>query len=316
MNNLIQTAVSQLKAADDILIITHRRPDGDTAGCAGGLVQALRNIGKNAYVLKNSDATPRYGKLISNFYPNEDFKPQFIVSVDTGDTGLFTENAQIYADKVDLCIDHHRSNSLYAKTSVVFPEYAACGEIIYRVIEQLGTPITAEIAYPIYIAISTDTGCFRYSNTTAHTHEIAALCLKTGIDGGEINREIFETKSRPRFEMERIIFDNIQFYLEGKIAIVQILQSDLQKTGADIDDLDAISALPRQIEGVEVGITLQENKNNSVKISVRTNKDINAAAICENFGGGGHLRAAGATIDGNIKEALDRIVEVSEAMYA
>ena len=162
--------------------------------------------------------------------------------------------------------------------------YAACAEVVCEVIEELGLTLTEEMARGIYIGASTDTGCFKFSNTTANTHRVAAKCLDTGLDGGEINRALFETKSRARYEIERMLFRDMKFYKDGRIAVALITREAKEQTGADWDDLDAIAGIPRQIEGVEVGLTLTELKDGSTKISARTTKEVDAAAICSRIG--------------------------------
>ncbi len=158
---------------------------------------------------------------------------------------------------------------------------AACAEVLYDVLTALGVQFTRDIAECIYIGVSTDTGCFKFSNTTAHTHAVAAACLTAGIDGGEINRVLFETKSRPRFEMERIVFDTMEFHEDGAIAVARALAQGYRPRGADMDDLDSIASLTRQIEGVQIGITLTEKPDGTVRVSVRTTKEMDAAAICK-----------------------------------
>lgn len=308
-------AAEVLLAADDILILTHRRPDGDTTGSAGALCTALRKIGKTAYVADNEEVTKRYAQLIVPFAPNAVFEPKCIVSVDCADRGMIAPAQQRYADRVDLAIDHHRSNDGFGKDNLIMPERAACAEIVLDVIEAMGIELDAQIAYGIYVGTSTDTGCFKFSNTTSNTHIVAAKCLDAGVDGGEINRALFETKSHARFEMERILFSDMKFYHDGAVAAVVITLEDRQKTGADHDDLDAIASLPRQIEGVEVGLTITELKKDVTKVSVRTTKEVDAASVCELLGGGGHIRAAGATIEQPLDKAMPMILAAVEKVY-
>ena len=135
------------------------------------------------------------------------------------------------------------------------------------------------------------------------------------MDGGEINRMLFETKSMPRFQMERIVFDTMEFYRDGKIALAVLRRADIDRTGADMDDLDSIASLTRQIEGVQVGVTLTENRDGSIKASVRTTKEVDASAICARLGGGGHLRAAGASLDCGVDEARRLLLGAANAVY-
>lgn len=304
-----------LREADRALILTHRRPDGDTTGSARALCLALRALGKQAYVAANPEVTNRYAGLIDSFYPPEGWEPDCVITVDCAAQDMIFPAAGKYADQVDLVIDHHGSNSGFGRENLVIGERAACAEIVCELIEELGLDMTVEMARGVYVGASTDTGCFKYSNTTAHTHIVAAKCLETGLDGGEINRALFETKSRARYQIERMLFTEMRFFLNGKVAVALITQEAKQKTGADWDDLDAIAAIPRQIEGVEVGLTFTELKDGGTKLSARTTKEVDAAAICQMLGGGGHLRAAGATIDCSPEEAIRRALDATERVY-
>lgn len=308
-------AAAALQGADNILILSHRRPDGDTTGCAGALCRALRQIGKTAFILENPEITKRYAPMIVPCYPPEGFQPQFVVSTDIAEEKLFPDTAEEFKGKVDLVIDHHRSNIGFGKKNLVRPDAGACAEVLYDVIMALGVKLTTDIAECIYVGVSTDTGCFKFSNTTAHTHAVAAACLTAGIDGGEINRALFETKTMPRFQMERIIFDTMEFCENGAIAIAMLWRADIDRTGADMDDLDSIASLTRQIEGVQIGITLTENKDKTVKVSVRTTKEMDASAICRKCGGGGHIRAAGASFDCGMEEAKAAILAAAREQY-
>lgn len=317
MTVTVQEAARALRSADRILLLTHRRPDGDTTGCAGSLCRGLRQIGKIAYVMPNPEITARYAPLIDALYPPEGFAPDFVVTTDVADHKMFPEDAARYCGGINLVIDHHRSNPLFGERNLVRPEAGGCAEIVYDILTELGVTLTPEIATALYYAVSTDTGCFRYANTTPHTLRVAAACLEAGVDGGEINRELFETKSWPRFQMERIVFDTMEFLRGGKIALAMLWRADIDRVGANIDDLDAIAALTRQVEGVEVGMTLTENKNGTVKASVRTTKEVDASAICSKCGGGGHLRAAGASFPEGVcmEEAKNLILKAAQEVY-
>ena len=303
----VAEAAAALQAHDDILILTHRRPDGDTAGCAGALCRGLRQIGKRAYILENPEITKRYAPMITPCYPPEGFNPAYIVSTDIAEEKLFPDTAEQYKGRVDLVIDHHGSNNGFGEKNLIRADAGACAEVLYDVLAALGCRLTREIAECIYVGVSTDTGCFKFSNTTAHTHAVAAACLTAGIDGGEINRVLFETKSRPRFEMERIVFDTMEFHENGAIAVAVLWRRDI--------DLDSIASLTRQIEGVQIGITLTEKPDGTVRVSVRTTKEMDASAICQKVGGGGHVRAAGASFTCGMNEAKAEMLRVAEEQF-
>lgn len=310
--SLLEAAVL-LKENDRYLILTHLRPDGDTTGSAGALCQALRFLKKEVYLLENPEIGKRYASMNVPFYAPQGYEPDFVISTDMADMPLLPKNAKMYGDRIWLNLDHHGSNPGIGTYNIIEPDTAACGEIIYELILALGVPFTKELAYPVYVSISTDTGCFRYSNTRAHTHMVAAACLKAGIDGGEINRRLFEVKSKPRYEMECYITGAMEFYHDGRIAIVLLPRNIIDKTQADLDDLDNIASVPRTIEGVECGITIQENADGSIKVSVRTTKEADASALCAKCGGGGHARAAGATFHhSNLAEVKAKILKAAE----
>ena len=317
MSVTVRQAAAALRDADDILILTHSRPDGDTTGCAGALCRGLRTLGKTAYVLPNPDLTPRYSFLIAPLAAPEGFTPGFVVSVDVADKHMLTDNAAPFIRKINLVIDHHRSNPLFGGLNLVRPEAGACCEIIYDILMALEVPLTLEIAESLYVGVSTDTGCFKFSNTTVHTHEVAAACLATGLDSGELNRMLFEVKRWPRLQMEQIVIETMEFYHDRKIAVALLHRADLDRTGATVDDLDSISGLPRTVEGVQVGLTLTENRDGSVRVSVRSTKEVDSSVICRRCGGGGHLRAGGATFPAGvgIEEAKRRVLAVTEETF-
>lgn len=316
MIGMVSETAQALREADNFLILTHRRPDGDTTGCAGALCRGLRQLGKTAYILENEGLTGRYKPLAQPCYAPEGFAPDCVVTTDIADYGLLTENALPYRDRIGVVIDHHRSNALRAPVRLVCAEAGACAEVVLKVLDELKVELTQEIAECLYIGLSTDTGCFRFSNTTPDTLRAAARCLELGIDGGEINRHLFEVKSWPRFQMERILFDTMEFFMDGKIALALIRHMDIERTGATMDDLDSIASLTRQVEGVQVGITIIENKDFSCKISVRTTKEVDASAVCAKCGGGGHLRAGGVSLSCGLVESRARILQAVKDVYA
>ena len=177
-----KAAAELLKKQDRILILTHRRPDGDTIGCAAGLCAALREQGKTACILPNEDATSLFTPYLGGYLAEEDWEPDFVVSVDIAGRSLFTPRGERYlARGIDLGIDHHPSYEGFARESCVDPGRAACGELIYDLIRQWG-PVSPAAALPLYVAVATDTGCFMYSNTTPATHRVCADLMAVGID--------------------------------------------------------------------------------------------------------------------------------------
>lgn len=306
---MLESAAKTLLSKDKILILTHRSPDGDTIGSGYALAMALRKLGKSVKV-DCTDPFPEKYSYFTDKLEKLEFDEEFVVSVDIADTKLLGEKLSDYADKIDLCIDHHGSNTKYAKEYYVEASAAAAAQVIAKLIRLMNVEFDKDIANAIYTGITTDTGCFRYTNVTAETHRIAADMIDCGAESGMINRLIFETKSRSRLEIERRVMDSIQFYLDGRCAIAYATIDMMKESGAVDSDMEGVSSLPRQIEGVMAGITLREKNNGKFKVSVRTTDELNASAICANFGGGGHKAAAGCMITGTLNEAIEQIIEV------
>ncbi|MCD8382629.1 MAG: DHH family phosphoesterase [Clostridiales bacterium] len=302
-------AARWLLERDRFLILTHVRPDGDTLGCAAALCAALRQKGKTAWAAPNPGVTETYLGDIQPYFAPMDYAPEHIVAVDIATEGLFPDALAPYKGRVELCIDHHPSNSGYAQNTCLDASAAACGEIVYRICRDgLGT-MDAEIARSVYLAISTDTGCFVYGNTTPTTHRIAAQVMEYGDFFREINRRCFQTKSRKRLELESRLLQSAHYYEEGRVVIGGVSLADMAQVGASEADSEELSSLLRQVEGVQAAATLRELAPDQWKLSLRTDVDyLNATDTCALLGGGGHAAAAGATVSGTDREGMERRV--------
>lgn len=310
--NVAQTA-ELLLSQDNILILCHRYPDGDTVGSAFALCRALRSVGKRANVMCGDIFPAKFGFLFADLAPDT-LREKFIVAVDVADTSLLGVLEKDYGSKVDLCIDHHSSNHLYAKNTLLDDTASATGEVIYDLLAPLGAELTPSIALSLYTAISTDTGCFRYTNVTSRTHRITADLLDVGIDSHEVNRTMFDTKSPARLQLEKEMLESMSYRMNGKVLMMTLSEDMMLRSGACEGDIDGLSAIPRSIEGVGIGIILRE-VSGGYKISVRTNRGFNACEICKLFGGGGHAAAAGCFIKGTLEEAKDRLLDAIGEMY-
>ena len=309
----VQEAAARLRQMNNVLLLTHVRPDGDTIGSAAALCQALRDMGKTAYLLYNPEITDTYAPYAAPYWASEGFVPEHIVSADIAALNLLPDNAAAYASRVELTIDHHGSQEFFAAETCLDADAAACGEIIYRVIREL-TAVTPAIALLLYVAISTDTGCFVYANTTADTHRIASELLETGIDVGPVNKVLFRTKSKTRLAMEARMVADMELYDGDRVVVMSIplsLRQELHATEADIEELSSLAAL---VEGTDCGITLWELKPGKVKLSLRTGPRVDACAVCQRLGGGGHTAAAGATVDGTLEDAKALILKAYRAV--
>ena len=295
-----------LLAHDHYAIVTHRRPDGDTIGSSALLCMGLRQLGKNAHILENPEITPKYKHLHQGLTKPAAEEGDFVVSVDVASSNMLPGcfKTLIY----DLRIDHHGNATSFTPVELVEPGAAACGEIVYWVLQEMGAELDIPMANALYTAVSTDTGCFRYANTTANTFVVASACAKAGAEVFQINQALFETNSLARLKVQSYMLQNAHFLQDGKVAICPLPKAVEVECGANEDDLDNISGFPRTIEGVKLAVTIREEGTNRVKMSVRAVPGQDASAICAKFGGGGHKGAAGASMSMSLDEAVEAVI--------
>ena len=299
-----------LKEHDNFEILTHAYPDGDTLGSGFALCLALQQMGKNARVITTN--VPSKFLYLLNGVKHQSFEAETIVSTDVASDSLLGSNMGTYIGRVDLCIDHHGSNNFTAKEKYVESNAAANCEIIYKILVELGVNFTEEMADCLYTGISTDTGCFRYTNTTSDTMRITASLMDLGCNSAYINKVMFETKSKEKIQLEHAVYDTIEYCANGKCAIIYTTLEMLKRLDVGDDEMEGLASIPRQIEGVLIGITMREKDGGFFKISVRTNDNINASDFCSQFNGGGHPAAAGCTIEGSLNEVKAKLKKAVE----
>ena len=313
-NITTKEAAELLLSYDNVAVLMHKSPDGDTIGCAYALCMALRKLGKKAQPFCSDAVSHKMYSYILDDFENQEFDIEHIVSVDIADTQLLGSKLEIFKDKVELCIDHHGSNIGFAEAGVVVPSAAACAEIVKCVIEDMGVEIDSRIADAIFTGLTTDTGCFKYVSVTPATMRIAADMIEKGANSGMINRIMFDTKSRERIEAERLALDSMKFYFDNRIAVVFITKKLLEISGVEESETDGIASIPRQIEGVLAGITIREKDNGICRVSLRTVEGVDASKICSVFGGGGHKAAAGCSIEGTVEQAESKVVKAAQSV--
>ncbi len=305
-----------LRANDDYLILTHKSPDGDTLGSGFALLLILQSMGKKARVICPDPIPEKYGFFVSECENPESGADKTVVAVDVADKKLLGALCEVYGDEVDLTIDHHLSNTGYAKRTYLDDGAAANCEIIFSIAKMLSAEINELLALCLYTGISTDTGCFRFSNTTEKTFLAAAELMKIGIDAFLVNRLMFETKSKERLALEAEALGNIEYFFGDKCAVIAITKEMYERTGCKDEELEGITTLPRTIEGVLAGITIREKENGGYRVSVRTYAPLDASEICARLGGGGHIRAAGCEFKGDlgIEKVKETVLEQVKAV--
>jgi len=294
---------------DRYTILSHRRPDGDTIGSSAALCLGLRQLGKTAHVLCNAEVSPRFAWLHEGLTKESVEEGDVLVSVDVASPGMLPKSFQHLLGKIQLRIDHHASATSFTDMELVDGGSASCAELVWDVLAMMGVRADRAIGEAVYVGVSTDTGCFRYANTTAHTFATAALCAKAGARVYELNQELFETNTLGRLRMQAWIVDHMKLLRGGEMAVVAIPRAVEESLGVTQDDMDNISSFPRTVAGVRMAATLRETADDGTKISVRAIPGYDATAVTVKFGGGGHKGAAGASLKMPLAEAAKAVEE-------
>ena len=288
---------------DNYAILTHRRPDGDTIGSSAALCHILRKLGKTAHIIRNEEVSDRFAWLHEGLTKEVAAENDTIVTVDVASPGMLPKAFEQYLGRIALRIDHHASATSFTENELVDSGAGACAEIIFDLMEHLWVEMDADIANAIYVGTSTDTGCFRFANTTSHTFITAAACAAAGAKIYQLNQELFETNTLGRLKIQGWIVENMKVFSDGKLAVVAIPKSVEDSIGVTEDDMDNISSFPRTVAGVCMAATLRETKDGDVKLSVRAIPGYDATIITGQFGGGGHKGAAGASMKMSLSDA-------------
>jgi phosphoesterase RecJ-like protein len=302
--------INEIKKADTIVLLSHLAPDGDALGTLTGMYKALKKLGKEVYAFIDDQLPDLY-----SFLPNID-KISFPFDVEA-DLALIFDCAEkgrlgaaekfLQSCPVTANIDHHISNTLYAKLNYVDTNAAATAEIAYQIVKLLGLDFDKEMATSFYTAILTDTGGFTYESTTSMTHHIAGDLINNGADFTLVAEKVFNSLKFNKAKLLGRALNSLTLYKDGLVSYMEILKRDFEETGTDLSHLENIITYGRNIEGVEVAVLLVE-KDGEVKISLRSKNRVDVNKIASFFGGGGHVRASGCTIKGSIEEARGKIL--------
>lgn len=307
--------LEELKGANSFMITSHVSPDGDAVGSVLALKFLLESLGKTDVLCVLADPVPAiYANLpgasaiLSPDAEIPDFDVAIIVDVARlnriGDVAdLITEDERV------VVIDHHLEEHPEGDFGFVDATYAATGEIVVEMFETAGIPLTPEAAHCAYVAQITDTGGYRYSNTSARSHRIAALLHEVQIDHAEICSDVFDMFSRPKIHLMKTVLDRMELSCEGRVAVSYVTQEDIDEVGGKKEDLNGLVNYLRNIDGVVVGILFTGIDAQTTKASVRSSHAFNAATFLKEYGGGGHAAAAGVTMDEPLESARQRLLD-------
>ena len=310
MKNLTRIECTQfLQTHDHFAIITHGGPDGDTIGSAAALCLGLRKLGKTAYVLENPQVAEKFQYLLEGLTKPDAEEGDTLVAVDVATARMISETSQHLAEKVDLRIDHHGTGTPFAAFELVDSTSAACSEIIYELLTLLEVGIDAPIANALYTAVSSDTGCFRYANTTGRSFALASVCADASNDIFRINQRLFDTVTLGRLRLQSWVVEHMQVLQNGKVIVCGIPADIQEKLALKDEDMGNLAGFLRAIEGVKMAATVRQDNEGHTGVSVRAVPGCDAAAVCQKLGGGGHKGAAGASL-GNItmEEAIGKLL--------
>ena len=295
---------------DNFTILSHRRPDGDTIGSSAALCLGLRQLGKTAHVLYNAEVSSRFQWLHEGLTKESAEEGDTVVSTDVASPGMLPKAFEHLLGNIAQRIDHHGSATSFTDVELVEAGSASCAELVWDVLEEMGVTMDRSIAEAVYVGVSTDTGCFRYANTTAHTFAVAAKCAAAGARVYELNQELFETNTLGRLRMQAWIVDHMKLLRGGEMAIIAIPKAVEESLGVTEDDMDNISSFPRTVAGVKMAATLRETADDGTKMSVRAVPGCDATEVTVKFGGGGHKGAAGASFKLPLEEAAAEVEKV------
>lgn len=312
-----------IETHDQFLVVSHVQPDGDAASSTCAIGWILRQYNKQ-FIMINEDPIPEKFKFLWGYdqvhqYSKDDkevTKYKYVIAIDCADYSRIGKVSEKFDDDVQILnIDHHPTNDGYGTINLVKEDSAATAEILYDLIEQMKLPWNVDIAKCIYTGLVTDTGGFRYANTTPKVLEIAAALLHIGVNANEMAEVLLEKMKPKQISLLKIALNSLSFSHNKQISWVSITKQDLENIQASGEDMEGIVNYPRNIEGVEVGMFFKEMEENIVKVSFRSLGKVNVAALSQVFGGGGHVLASGATIEGSLKDVIQRVVsKVEEAL--
>lgn len=304
---------SAFDKAENIVLIPHTNADGDATGSCFALAMFLEKFGKKVDVV--FEEFPRLTKIIPYDYKVFDGSMKnydLAVAVDCADLGRMGSRAELFCGST-VCIDHHKTNGSIADINYVEPESAATGELIFELISAVApNMLDTRIAEALYMAISADTGCFKYSNVTVRTHRIAEKLYEIGGRFAEINRLLYDTVPIKKLKFQASVVNDIEFYCKNRIAVYYLSYKDYTEKQLTLGDVEFVSSMLKTIEGVSVGVFIHEREEGMCKISLRSDESLDAAAVAAVFGGGGHSRAAGFTADGAGKGLIEKVVNSIE----
>lgn len=310
--NSVEEAARFMQQHDRFLVLSHVNPDGDATGSALGVALILEQLGKK-YVVVNEGETPakfnflpRFDRLLNLEKQPLDETFEAVIAVDCADESRMGDVRSFFRSDASLLnIDHHPTNDGFGSVNLIRTDAAATAEILYDVALAAGVSFNEELALCIYTGLLTDTGGFRYSNTSPKVMEIASQLLRYGVKPGEVAERCLEEITFAHIKILRLALQSLQLSHRNLVASITVRKEDFVVSGAEREDAGGLVNYCRNIEGVEVGVSFIEAEAGVVKVSMRARDRVDVSAVAKQLGGGGHAKAAGCTVRGSLPEAQD-----------
>lgn len=315
---IVSEIIKLIKESDNIVLLSHTAPDGDSLGSSLALYNSIVSIGKKAKVVIDDEVPLIYRFLKSAdkiSYVDIIDKFDLVIVLDSSEIARIGKSSRYLTGKKIINIDHHISNTNFGTLNMVCPDAAATAEIVYQIIKRMNIKIDKEIAQCLYVGIVTDTGKFQYNNTTFETHQIASELLKYGVDSAEIFRLIYQNATKAKIKLIGQAINCMEFYCDEKISVIVLTKEQFNKTGAKEEDTEGIIDFARDINTVELALLFRESKDGNIKISFRSKDNINVNLFAGEFGGGGHKSAAGATVSGDIRTVKENVIDKAFGLF-
>lgn len=318
----VEETAKALQDADDWLILTHERPDGDALGSAFAMAHVLEGLGKRWTMMVQEPMPIRFSYLplfdkavIAGQSPKQQFT--HVVAVDCADSQRYAAlNSHLSKDVQIVNIDHHRTNPRYGVANLVDPDAAAACELVYHVARELDVDLSRDLATCLYTGLLTDTGGFSLPNTTRVVHQIAAILLASGVQPYDVAEPALESRTWEQMRLLQLALANLTVSEDATYAALYVTQKMLAEAAATEDDAEGLVSFARSIDTVEVGMLFKETGEGVVKVSLRSKRHVDVSQIAQTFGGGGHVRAAGCTLNMRLDEAMQAVtLKVKEALY-
>ncbi len=318
---MLNEIFNKINSANKILILTHVNPDGDTLGSA---VCMKEYLGKKADILVQTDKITsipynyQFLDALQDAKYLDTIKDEYdlIVALDIASIDRIVSTARKIFDRSrnTICIDHHKTNRGFASINFIKGGYSSTGEVLFEMFEKKGIQITKKMAEGLYVAILTDTGCFKYENVTPKTFTVASSLSKTGIDTSYIAKKCYDNKPKSMITFQADIIKNCKFLFDDRVVYSIITQEKMDKYKVKNEHTEGIVETLRSISNVDISILLKENSDKTTKVSLRS-KSCDLTPVVEHFHGGGHKMAAGCTIKKPAKEAIELILdEISKCL--